>query len=159
MINLERGGHLKIKLTQRKEQKEIEVEIKYSEMNSKVKHLVQRMEHYDYCILGNDSGRIYKIDVEDIFYIESVDRKTFIYTRKQVFRTERKLYQLLEELEFHDFVQISKSIILNIDVLESMKVLANSRIEVTLQNGEKLNASRTYIPNIKRAFNREEEKN
>lgn len=147
---------MKIKLTQQKEQNEIEVEIKYCEMNNMVNHLVKRLENYCYRICGNDNGRIYKIDVDDIFYIESVDRKTFIYSTKQVFRTEKKLYQILEELKSHDFVQISKSVIVNINVLESMEMLANSRIQVTLQNGEKLNATRTYIPNIKRAFNKEE---
>ncbi len=147
---------MKIKLTQQKEQNEIEVEIKYCEMNNMVKHLVKRLENYRYHICGDDNGRIYKIDVDDIFYIESVDRKTFIYSTKQVFRTEKKLYQILEELKSHDFVQINKSVIVNINVLESMEMLANSRIQVTLQNGEKLNATRTYIPNIKRAFNKEE---
>lgn len=150
---------MKIKLTQQKEQTEIEVEIKYYEMNNKVKYLVKRLENDDYSICGNDNGRIYRIDVTDIFYIESVDRKTFIYSTQQVFRTEKKLYQLLEELKSHDFVQINKAVIVNINVLESMKMLANSRIQVTLQNGEKLNASRTYIPNIKRVFNKEEDKN
>ncbi|MDO9492356.1 LytTR family DNA-binding domain-containing protein [Acetobacterium sp.] len=147
---------MKIKLTQQKEQNEIEVEIKYCEMNNMVNHLVKRLENYCYHICGNDNGRIYKIDVDDIFYIESVDRKTFIYSTKQVFRTEKKLYQILEELKSHDFVQINKSVIVNINVLESMEMLANSRIQVTLQNGEKLNATRTYIPNIKKAFNKEE---
>lgn len=150
---------MKIKLTQQQEQTEIEVEIKYYEMNNELKHLVKRLENYNYSICGNDNGRIYRIDVKDIFYIESVDRKTFIYSTQQVFRTEKKLYQLLEELKSHDFVQISKAVIVNINVLESMKMLANSKIQVTLQNGEKLNASRTYIPNIKRVFNKEEDEN
>ncbi|AWW27602.1 LytTR family DNA-binding domain-containing protein [Acetobacterium carbinolicum] len=148
---------MKIKLTQQKERDEIEVEIKYSEMNSVVNHLVKRLENANYSICGDENGRRYKIAVDEVCYIESVDRKTFIYSTNQVFRTEKKLYQLLEELKYHDFVQISRSVIVNINVLESMKMLANSRIQVTLQNGEKLNASRTYIPYIKKAFSREEE--
>ncbi len=95
---------MKIKLTQQKEQNEIEVEIKYFKMNNMVNNLVNRLENYCYSICGNDNGRIYKIDVDEIFYIESVDRKTFIYSTRQVFRTEKKLYQILEELKSHDFV-------------------------------------------------------
>lgn len=154
MIRIERGGLLKVKFTQQKERNEIEIEIKYCEMNNKIKNLITRLEKYNYTISGNENGRIYKIDVDDIFYIESIERKTFIYSTKQVFRTEKKLYQLLDELKPYDFVQISKSVIVNINVLESMKMLGNSRIQVSLQNGEKLNASRTYIPNIKRVFNK-----
>ena len=31
----------------------------------------------------------------EIFYIESVDKRTFIYTKDMVFRSEKRLYQLV----------------------------------------------------------------
>lgn len=148
---------MNLKLTQIKDLGRIEIEIKYPEMNHTVKQLVRRIESVNHAIYGDDNGRQYRIAYEDIFYIESVDKKTFIYTAKQVFRSEQKLYQLLEDLTAFEFVQISKSCILNINVLESIQSLANSRIEVTLQNGERLNVSRTYIPQIKKALSGEAE--
>lgn len=47
------------------------------------------------------------------------------------------------------FVQISKSCILNINVLDFVRPLLNSRMEATLKNGERLNVSRKYLVNIK----------
>ena len=59
------------------------------------------------------------------------------------------LYQLLEELGDAGFVQVSKSCILNINVLESIRPLRNSRMEATLSNGERVEVTRKYVSAIK----------
>ena len=143
---------MKLILTQCKELLETEVEIRYAEMSTQVKNLSKRIEQSEQYLYGEESGRQYRILLDDIFYVESVDRKTFIYTKSTVFRSELKLYQLLNKLGDTDFVQVSKSCILNISVLENIKTLYNSRMEGTLTNGEKITISRTYIPAIKVAF-------
>ncbi|HWQ74703.1 MAG TPA: LytTR family DNA-binding domain-containing protein, partial [Syntrophomonas sp.] len=49
-------------------------------------------------------------------------------------------------------VQVSKSCLINMNVLESIRTLFNSRLEATLINGEKVNVSRTYLAAIRDAF-------
>ena len=143
---------MKLILTQCKELPETEVEIRYAEMNAQVRNLSKRIEQSEQYLYGEENGRQYRIRLHDIFYAESVDRRTFIYTKTTVFRSELKLYQLLNRLADTDFVQVSKSCILNIGVLENIKTLFNSRMEGTLVNGEKITISRTYISAIKAAF-------
>ena len=133
-------------------QSEIEVELRYSEMNADVIKLIERIEQCDNYICGSDDNRQYKIRVNDIYYAESVDKKTFLYTKDSVFRTALRLYKLIDLLKAKDFIQVSKSCIINMDVLESIRILANSRLEATLINGEKINVSRTYLNDIKTAF-------
>jgi DNA-binding LytR/AlgR family response regulator len=41
------------------------------------------------------------------------------------------------------------------DVLESIKIIFNSRLEALLTNGEKLMVSRKYLPDIKARFQKE----
>lgn len=147
---------MNLKLTHLVDIPDIEVEIKYPEMNRTVEQLIRRVESVNHVIIGNDNGRQYRILYNEILYIESIEKKTFIYTASQVFRSEQKLYQLLDELKPYGFVQISKGCILNINVVESFQALANSRIEVTLQDGEKLNVSRKYLSEIKLALTGEE---
>ena len=89
------------------------------------------------------------MNASDIYYIESVDKKTFLYCEKEVYRTEFRLYQLMDMLSGLGFVQISKSYILNINTLDSIKPLLNKRMEATLKNGERLHVSRKYLTNIK----------
>lgn len=143
---------MKLILTQHCELPETEVEIRYAEMDTGVQNLVKRIEQGDRHLYGEDNGRQYRILIDDIFYTESVDRKTFIYTKSEVFRSELKLYQLMDKLKGTDFVQVNKSCILNINVLDNIKTLLNSRMEGTLTNGEKITISRTYISAIKTAF-------
>lgn len=128
----------------------LEVQIKYPVLNTQVQQLIQRIKSIDMKVIGSDCGKDTIISIYDIFYIESVERKTFIYTKDQVFRSNKKLYQLFDELKELGFIQINKSCILNIDVLDSVKTIFNSRLKATLINGEKVFITRTYIPAIKK---------
>ena len=92
------------------------------------------------------------VAVADIYYIESVDKHSFVYCEDEVYETELRLYQLEEELLAAGFVRISKSCLVNIRVLQSIKPLLNSRLEATLINGEKLTVTRKYIHVIRTAL-------
>lgn len=146
---------MKLILTHQAGLAEAEVEIRYAEMNARLQSIVRRVETAESYLYGGDNGRQYRIAPDDILYIESVDRKTFIYTAKAVFRSELKLYQILERLADADFVQVSKACILNINALENVRMLLNSRMEGTLSNGERITISRTYLPAIRAAFSME----
>ena len=54
-------------------------------------------------------------------------------------------------------MQISKSCILNINTLESIRPLFNSRMEATLKNGEKVNINRNYLNGVKKALGGDKE--
>ena len=97
------------------------------------------------------------INILDIYYIESVDKKTFVYLENAVYRTDFRLYQLKNKLQTYGFVQISKSCILNINVLDSIRPLFNSRMEATLKNGEKVNINRNYLIGVKKALGGDKE--
>ena len=131
---------------------ETEVEIRYLELDASVQNLINLIEKSEHYICGPKNERQHRILIRDIFYIETIDRKTFIYTESNVFRCEMKFQQLLSKLEFYGFVQANKSCILNVNVIDNIKMLYNSKMEGTLSNGEKIIITRTYIPGIKAAF-------
>ncbi|MDE6602202.1 MAG: LytTR family transcriptional regulator DNA-binding domain-containing protein [Lachnospiraceae bacterium] len=81
--------------------------------------------------------------------MESVERKTFFYTKDEVYLTDKKLYELEELLKEAGIVRISKSYLMNVDMLYRVRRLANSQLEATLTNGEKLIVARTYLKSIK----------
>lgn len=143
-----------IKLIEDKDSK-LEVQIRYPIMNVHVKQLIQKIKSTEIKIVGSDSGEDTVLNIYDIFYIESVERKTFIYTKDQIYRSSKKLYQLFDELKEFGFVQINKACILNIDVLESVETIFNSRLKAKLINGEQVIITRTYIPEIKRLLDGE----
>jgi len=135
---------------------ETEVEIRYAAMDTGVQNLISRVKQGERYIYGEENGHGYRILTDDIYYAESVDRKTFIYTKSTVYRSEFKLYQLLDKLKHRNFVQVSKACILCVDVLDNIKTLPNSRMEATLINGERISISRTYIPVIRAALEKGE---
>ncbi len=137
-------------------QENIEVQITYPQMNTTVKHLIKSVESCNKTLSAHAQNKHYKIHVRDIFYIESVDKKAFIYCEKQVFESDLRLYELYKILSPYDFIQVSKSCILNMNVLQSIERKLNSTMEALLHNGEKINISRKYVPSIKAWLSKEE---
>jgi DNA-binding LytR/AlgR family response regulator len=139
-----------IKLIEDLAQKDIEVLIKFARKNRTVNRLISLITSVDREIkCTSEQNDQTWIKAMDIYYFESIDKKTFVYCEKLVYRTEYRLYELLQQLSDSGFVQISKSCIVNINALESIKSLPNSRIEATLSNGERINITRKYITDIK----------
>lgn len=148
---------MKIKTKQDVSCNEIEITIKYPKKNKQVNRIIDFLQSFDMQIRCDIDNTERMINSLDIYYIESVDKKTFIYLEKTVYHTDFRLYQLRDKLQEYGFVQISKSCILNINALESIKPLFNSRMEATLKNGEKVYINRNYLSGVKRALKREEE--
>lgn len=131
---------------------DVEVLIRYGKMDGSVKQLISLLQSVDRKMKCYSEDGQHFINISDIFYLESVDKKTFIYAERGVYRTDFRLYQLAEDLAHLGFVQISKSCILNISVLKHIKPLANSRMMATLKNGEQLCITRKYLKAMKQAL-------
>lgn len=140
---------INIKLEEHLTQKDIEVLIKYAKMNRTVSRLITLIQSVDSVIKCSADDTEMWINASEIYYIESVDKRSFVYAEKSVYRTELRLYQLIDELSSAGFVQISKSCILNLNYLQSVRALSNSRMEGILSNGERVSITRRYIPEIK----------
>ena len=90
------------------------------------------------------------LDVSKVVYIESVDRKTFIYTEDEVYESEFRLYELEQQLESYGFFRASKSSLIQLQYVKSLRADINRRIKVTLTNGEQLIVSRQYAEGLKK---------
>jgi len=143
---------MKLKLEQDPSVKETEILIKYAVMNKDIERIIASLESMDMRIKCSHNGSEKLVSVSDIFYFESVDKMTFVYCVREVYRTELRLYQIVENFAHLGFVQISKSCVLNINMLDSITPLLNSRMEATLQNGERLFVTRNYLEKIKQAL-------
>ncbi len=155
--NLLWGDKMKIKTDQDLSCNEIEVIIKYPQKDKQVNRIIDFLQSFDMQIKCAGDNAEQMINILDIYYIESVDKKTFVYLENAVYRTDFRLYQLKDKLRAYGFVQISKSCILNINTLESIRPLFNSRMEATLKNGEKVNINRNYLNGVKNALGGDKE--
>ncbi|MDE7298816.1 MAG: LytTR family transcriptional regulator DNA-binding domain-containing protein [Lachnospiraceae bacterium] len=93
---------------------------------------------------------IHLLDTAQIIYIESVDRRCFIYTPDEVYESEFRLYELEQQLEEYGFFRVSKSILIRLQNIRSLRADINRRIRVTMSNGEQIIASRQYADELKK---------
>jgi len=90
------------------------------------------------------------LDVSEVVYIESVDRRSFLYTKGEVYESDLKLYELERQLESCGFFRANKSCLIQLKYIKSLRADINRRIKVTLENGEQLIVSRQYAEELKR---------
>lgn len=114
--------------------------------------LIRQLEFYISKVVGYKKGEAHQLSLKDIYYIESVDEKTFFYLEKDVYGTNKKLYEWEEQLKDTSFVRVSKSTIINIDQLKSVRPLLSGRLEATMKNEEKQVINRHYVPAFRQKF-------
>ncbi|MDE7212810.1 MAG: LytTR family transcriptional regulator [Lachnospiraceae bacterium] len=129
---------------------EPEITIKCREKTAVVDRLVAALQMIDRQIMVSYKGSITPLGLGEILYIESVDGKSFVYTKEKIYESSCKLYELEERLEAYMFVRISKSAIVNLEHIKSMKTWLERRLFITMENGEQLIASRQYAGGIKK---------
>ena len=122
--------------------------------DSSVRSIVKFVKGLDGSISGAKGEKVYEIPIVDIFYIESVDDHTFIYTYKDSFETKLKLYEFEDLLKERGFLRISKSVILNIMKADSIKPALNGRFLCKLTNGEEVIISRKYVTEFREFISR-----
>lgn len=147
---------MKIKAEQDLSCEDIEITIKYSQKDKRLTRIIHYLQSYDAQIKCSVDDTEQMVNIADIYYIESVDKKTFVYLEKKVYHIDLRLYQLKEKLQNFGFVRISKSCLLNINVMKNIRPLFNSRMEATLNNGEKVYVSRKYLNEVKKALRNED---
>ena len=149
-----RSVHHKMKLIieQSDEYSEPEITVKCGIMDDRLESIIQHIRLHMFSVAGVKDGVTKVLSLSDIYYFDCTDERTFIYLQNDVFECSLKLYELEEQLAMANFVRISKSCIVNIMKLDSVRPLLNSRYEAKLENGEKLIISRHYLPDFKRRF-------
>ena len=128
----------------------VRVEIHCGDITREVSKLQCYIENYRTGITGTENGTKLMVGLDEILYIESVDKKTFIYTDNNVLSTDKRLYELEELLDKSDFIRCSKSVIININKVVKLKPEITRNILATLSNGEVVVISRRYASELKK---------
>lgn len=127
-----------------------QVEIHCKEVTGETERLERYISRFDERITGSSEGQTYSIDINAILYIESVDKKTFLYTQGNVFLTDKRLYELESILDEKTFFRCSKSVIVNLEKIKSLRPEVTRNIRATLENGEIIVISRRYAAALKK---------
>ena len=126
------------------------VEICCKDITREESKLKTYIENYRTGIKASENGETHIVALNEILYIESVDKKTFIYTEGKVLGSDKRLYELEEILDKRDFFRCSKSVIINLSKVVKLKPEITRNIMATLSNGEVVVVSRRYAAELKK---------
>lgn len=129
-----------------------EIIVKCHQISSELMNLLNAFkarEGAGHFLIAYKEAEIHRVNPDAVFYIESVDNKTYLYCEHQVFESKQKLYEL-ESLEMQDFFRASKSVIINLSKIKTLIPALSGRLEAVLTNGERVIISRQYVSKMKK---------
>ena len=86
---------------------------------------------------------------KDIYMVRVEDGDTIIYGAKQKDRSRKRLYELAEQLG-KQFMQISKTTLINLSYMDSIEPGFSGTLLLKLKNGNKDYVSRKFLPEFKK---------
>ena len=140
---------MKITLNQDPAFPETEVIINCPQADEDILHLVAMLRIHQRKLVGTREGESYLLDAKDILYIDTADKRTFLYTREAVYESTLRLYELEEGLEGLEFLRSSRSALVNFRRVQSIRPELGGRLLMTMENGEQVYVSRQNAASIK----------
>lgn len=135
---------MKITLNQDPACTETEVIINCPEVDEDVLRLAAMLRVYQKKLVGVLDGERYLLDVRDVIYVDTADKKTFLYTENAVYQSVLRLHELEDALREQDFLRTGRSTIINFRRIRSIRPELGRRWMVTMDNGEQVSVSRQY---------------
>ncbi|MGB4660644.1 MAG: LytTR family DNA-binding domain-containing protein [Mobilitalea sp.] len=133
-----------------KKKEEEHVLIRCCKINEEVLEIMNFVKSKSDLLAGYDNSQIVQISLRDIYYFEGVDNKVYAYLKNKVYEMKSKLYELEELHSKQQFFRCSKSVIINLLKIDSVKPALNGRFTAKLLNGEQIIISRQYVPILKK---------
>ena len=121
------------------------VNIRYRELTPTIHQLIQLCENKATLLLcETHDGVSQPVDIQDIYYIEWVERKSYVYTKTAIYTLALSLTQLEKNLPNSSFVRISRMALVNVYKINTLTNGLNFRLTAELFNGERLIINRSY---------------
>ena len=116
----------------------------YKKRTNEVHEILGLLRKYNHKLIGKtDNGEII-FSINDVYYFESVDKKTFAYLRNVVLKIEVRLSELENAYYEYGFIRVNKSTVLNVYKINSLKSELNMKVIALLDNGERVQINRSY---------------
>ena len=141
---------MKIEINIDAEMTDTQITVSCRQLTPEIEKLMATLRMMDKKLTASREGEIYLLDIARIIYVETIDRKTFVYTKGEIYESSLKLYELEQQLCEYGFFRAGKSCLVQLKYIKSLKMDLNRRIRVTLENGEQIMVSRQYAEDLKK---------
>ena len=131
------------------ERSQEQVTIECVEVTQEIENLRAYAESVGDSVVGVVDGATVNLPLNDILSIEVVDEKVFAYLEKDVAQVRGRLYEYEERLAEKGFVRVSKSVLLHLSKVSSIRPELSRRLIAEMTNGEQVLISRQYVKPLK----------
>lgn len=135
---------MKVNTYHRQEITENRVDIYYNKMNIEIEGLLTYLNENQKKIIGLNDEVKHVLNIKEIYYFDTVDKKSFAYLKEAVYQVQYSLYELETLCSSLGFIRINKSMIVNIYKVSCIKSSINMKLKIQLDNAEMLVISRHY---------------
>ena len=97
------------------------------------------------------------VRIEDILYFETVDGRVFAYTVECVYEIKGRLYQVEEKINKRNICRASKTMLVNVEHIISVRTALNGRLYARMENGEEILITRRYAKEVEDCFMEDED--
>lgn len=130
-------------------QGEDEVIIRYREMNEQIEMIAALTEGKTPKISARYGNETILVSPETILYLESVDGLTWAYLADKVCRVYESLEKVALAWGERGFFRCSKSMVINIYRISTLRSESGNRILAQMENGEQVMISRRYARQLR----------
>lgn len=150
LSSYQRGEPVKITININENIQDTEIVINCARLTPETESIIAALHIMDSQLTVIKDEGSYILDISEIAYIETVDRKTFVYTENECYESRLKLYEMEDRLCGMGFMRVSKSCIVRLRYIRSLKAELDRKLRLTLENGEQLIVSRQYADELKK---------
>ncbi len=130
---------------------EIEVIIRGDIADDKIQHLISLLKSTNITskILLQAKDKEILVDINEIMYFETIDRKNYACTVNEKLVTKYSLNEILLMYKSRGITQIGKSLLVNVNYVKFLEAEFSGNYTLTLKNEEKLLISRFYMKDFR----------
>ena len=141
---------MKVNVDISSEYKEPYAVIYTNEVTEDIQRIIDTLGSKEIPVIALQSnGDMVILQPSEIYMVRVENGETKIYTEKKIYRSRKRLYEVGQQLGTQ-FMQISKSTLVNLYYMDSIEPGFSGTLLLKLKNGCKDYVSRTYLPEFKK---------
>ena len=90
---------------------ETEITINSAHMSDELERVIASLRILDLKLTGTKDNQTYILNTAKILYIDTTDKKTFLYTKEHVYESSLRLYELEQKLSANDFFRAGNQVL------------------------------------------------
>ncbi|GLB46301.1 hypothetical protein WR164_02800 [Philodulcilactobacillus myokoensis] len=119
------------------------------QMTDRYHKLIGELQNSDANLWGYHQDQIVPLDLKSVSKFYSSGQNIWVKMNQHDYEVKKRLYQLVKILP-ENFIQISRSEIVNFDLVDHLELTNTGMIKLIFKNHDFSYVSRRYVPKIKR---------